>query len=57
MSVLNYPNHIVYEIYTGKGYQYFVIDKTTEKVEEFSRIIEKDKKDVAIVDEHLSHLR
>lgn len=33
MSVLNYSNHLVYEIYTNHGYLYIAHDKSTGKVE------------------------
>lgn len=33
MSVLNYPKHLVYEIYTSKGYFYVSYNKDTEKLE------------------------
>jgi hypothetical protein len=33
ISVMNYPNHLVYEIYTNQGYFYVAQDKKTEKIE------------------------
>lgn len=33
MSVLNYANHIVYEIYTNNGYVYVSQNKDTQKIE------------------------
>ena len=33
MSVLNYSNHLVYEIYTNHGYLYVAHDKATGKIE------------------------
>ncbi len=33
ISVMNYPNHLVYEIYTNQGYFYITQDKKTEKIE------------------------
>jgi hypothetical protein len=31
ISVMNYPNHVVYEIYTHQGYFYVSEDKETKK--------------------------
>jgi len=33
MSVLNYPGHIVFEIYTNHGYIYVSQNKSTQKIE------------------------
>jgi hypothetical protein len=33
MSVLNYPGHIVYEIYTNHGYIYVSENKTNHKID------------------------
>ena len=33
MSVMNYSNHLVYEIFTNHGYMYVVHNKTTDKIE------------------------
>lgn len=33
MSVLNYPGHVVFEIYTNHGYIYVSQDKTSHKIE------------------------
>lgn len=33
MRVLNYSNHLVYEIFTNHGYIYVVHNKTTQQVE------------------------
>ena len=38
MSVLNYPGHIVYEIYTNHGYIYVSQDKTSQKIEVFNGV-------------------
>lgn len=35
ISVLNYPKHVVYAIYTNQGYIYVSKDKETGKIEEF----------------------
>lgn len=43
ISVLNYPNHMVYEIYTNSGFQYLVQDKTTEKIECVKKILFNDR--------------
>ena len=32
IEVLNYPRHIVYQIYTNQGYLYFIQDKDTQKI-------------------------
>ena len=33
ISVMNYANHMVYEVYTNNGFLYFVQEKETQKVE------------------------
>lgn len=33
ISVMNYPSHMVYEIYTNQGYFYVTQDKTNDKLE------------------------
>ena len=33
MSVLNYPNHLLYEIYTNQGYFYVAHDKIKDTFE------------------------
>lgn len=52
MYVLNYPNHVVFEVYTNKGYLYFIQDKTTDAIE----VINDNKKNI-IVDEAVPCLR
>jgi|LakMenEpi12Oct12_1017442.scaffolds.fasta_scaffold01769_3 hypothetical protein len=36
ISVLNYPTHLVYEIYTNQGYFYISQDKKSDKIEVIS---------------------
>ena len=33
MRVINYSEHIVYELYTNQGYIYVAHDKSTQKIE------------------------
>lgn len=41
ISVLNYPNHVVYEIYTNQGYFYVAQDKITDKIEVVNGLAER----------------
>lgn len=43
MSVMNYPSHIVYEIYTNQGYFYVSQDKTNDKLEVLNGLSISDK--------------
>ena len=43
MNVLNYANHMVFEVYTNSGYFYFIQDKGSDKIECVRKIWNSDR--------------